>query len=107
MTAVVPPYTALPLGRIYAADKPSGSYNFLFRYSHHFGRSDAVHDPDAVYRLPFEEGQSYAVTQAHGGRLTSHNNRENLYAVDFANAYGIGGRRRARRRGDRRDAEPR
>jgi murein DD-endopeptidase MepM/ murein hydrolase activator NlpD len=83
MTAVVPPYTALPLGRVYA-DKTAASYNFLFRYSHHFGRSDAVHDPNAVYRLPFEEGQSYAVTQAHGGRLTSHNNRENLYAVDFA-----------------------
>jgi murein DD-endopeptidase MepM/ murein hydrolase activator NlpD len=84
ITTIVPPKTALPLGRVYAADKNAGGYNFLFRYSHHFGRIDAVHDPDAVYRLPFEEGQSYPVSQAYGGKLTSHNNRENLYAVDFA-----------------------
>src|SRR6185437_8563594 len=30
----------------------------------------------------------YVVSQAHGGRLTSHNNRENLYAVDFAMPVG-------------------
>jgi len=83
-TAVVPPHTALALGRVYAADKAAGGFNFLFRYSHHFGRVDAVHDAEAVYRLPYQEGQGYAVTQAYGGRLTSHNNRENLYAIDFA-----------------------
>jgi hypothetical protein len=65
-TIVVPAYTAMPLGRVYAADK-STPYNFVFRYSHHFGRVDAVHDPEAAYRLPFEEGHSYAVSQAHGG----------------------------------------
>lgn len=84
ITTVVPPYTKLPLGRIYASDKGSGGYNFLFKYSHHFGSIDAVHDAQAVYRLPFEEGAAFPVSQAHGGRLTSHNNRENLYAVDFA-----------------------
>ena len=83
-TAVIPPYSATALGRVFSADRAAGGYNFLFRYSHHFGRVDAVHDADAVYRLPFQEGHSYAVTQAYGGRLTSHNNRENLYAVDFA-----------------------
>ena len=83
VTVVVPAYSAITLGRVYAADT-AHAYNFVFRYSHHFGRVDAVHDPIAAYRLPFEEGQAYAVTQAHGGRLTSHNNRENLYAVDFA-----------------------
>lgn len=84
ITTVVPPYTTLALGRIYASDKNAGGYNFLFKYSHHFGRIDAVHDADAAYRLPFEEGAAFPVSQAHGGRLTSHNNRENLYAVDFA-----------------------
>jgi murein DD-endopeptidase MepM/ murein hydrolase activator NlpD len=83
-TIIVPPNTALPLGRVFAADRAGGGYNFLFRYSHHFGRVDAVHDAQAAYRLPFLEGQSFAVTQAYGGRLTSHNNRENLYAIDFA-----------------------
>ena len=88
LTTVVPPNTALPLGRVFAADKTAGGYNFLFRYSHHFGRLDAVHDGAAVYRLPFQDGQTYAVTQAYGGKLTSHNNRENLYAVDFAMPVG-------------------
>jgi murein DD-endopeptidase MepM/ murein hydrolase activator NlpD len=83
-TVVVPPNTALPLGRVFVADRSAGGYSFLFRYSHHFGKVDAQHDAAALYRLPFQEGGSFAVTQAHGGRLTSHNNRENLYAVDFA-----------------------
>jgi len=83
-TAVVPPHSALPLGRVYAADKAAGGFNFLFRYSHHFGVVDAVHDSEAVYRLPYQEGQGYPVTQAYGGTLSSHNNRENLYAIDFA-----------------------
>lgn len=87
-TTIVPPYTALPLGRVYSADKNATGYNFLFRYSHHFGRADALHDPAAAYRLPFLEGQSYAVTQAYGGKLTSHSNRENLYAIDFAMPVG-------------------
>ncbi len=87
-TAVVPPYTTMLLGRVYAKDRSTGSYNFLFRYSHHFGRVDATHAPDAVYRLPFADGQAYPISQAHGGRLTSHNNRENLYAVDFAMPVG-------------------
>jgi murein DD-endopeptidase MepM/ murein hydrolase activator NlpD len=89
MTAVVPPYTTQTLGRVYAGDRNAGGYNFLFRYSHHFGKLDAAHDTGAVYRLPFEDGRGFAVSQAHGsGRLTSHNNRENLYAVDFAMPIG-------------------
>ena len=83
-TVMVPPYTALPLGHVYAADTQAGGYSFLFRYSHHFGRVDAVHDTQALYRLPYAEGQSYVVSQAYGGKLSSHDNRENLYAVDFA-----------------------
>lgn len=87
-TVVVPPYTALPLGRVFAADPLAGGFNFVFRYSHHFGRVDALPDVAALYRLPFSDGQSFAITQAYGGRLTSHNNRENLYAVDFAMPVG-------------------
>jgi len=87
-TVVVPPYTAMPLGRVFAADKTAGGYNFLFRYSHHFGRVDAVPDADIAYRLPYRDGEVYSITQAYGGKLTSHNNRENLYAVDFAMPQG-------------------
>jgi murein DD-endopeptidase MepM/ murein hydrolase activator NlpD len=88
LTATVPPYTSTVLGRVYAGENPAAPYNFLFRYSHHFGRLDAMHDEQASYRLPFEEGHAFVVSQAHGGKLTSHNNRENLYAVDFAMPIG-------------------
>jgi murein DD-endopeptidase MepM/ murein hydrolase activator NlpD len=88
-TKIVPAHTSMALGRVYAADKSAG-YNFVFRYSHHFGRADAEHDAQAVYRLPFEDGHSYAVSQAYGGKLSSHNNRENLYAIDFSMPVGSG-----------------
>lgn len=87
VTAVVPPYTVFSLGRIYAKEKHT-AFNFLFRYSHHFGRLNALHDAEAVYRLPYEDGYAYMISQAHGGRLTSHNNNENLHAVDFAMPVG-------------------
>lgn len=80
---VVPPKAAMALGRVFAADTAAGGYSFLFRYSHHFGHVAAIHDSSVAYRLPFQEGQSFGVTQAHGGKLTSHDNRENLYAIDF------------------------
>jgi len=82
ITAVIPPYTALPLAHVYAASESADGREFQFRYN--FGRLDAVHDEKVAYRLPFEEGRSFAITQAYGGKLTSHSNFENLYAVDFA-----------------------
>lgn len=84
LTATVAPYAEAPLGRVYAAHNAAGDCDFRFRYSHHFGRSDAPHDSSASYRLPFQEGHAYTVTQAYGGRLATHNKPENLYAVDFA-----------------------
>jgi murein DD-endopeptidase MepM/ murein hydrolase activator NlpD len=88
LTATIEPFSSIALGRVYAGDNPDAPYNFLFRYSHHFGRVNAAQDEGAVYRLPFEEGHAFVVSQAHGGKLTSHNNRENLYAVDFAMPIG-------------------
>ncbi|HEX2825550.1 MAG TPA: M23 family metallopeptidase [Burkholderiales bacterium] len=88
LTATIEPFSSVALGRVYAGDNPDAPYNFLFRYSHHFGRVNAAQDEGAVYRLPFEEGHAFVVSQAHGGKLTSHNNRENLYAVDFAMPIG-------------------
>ena len=88
MTIVVPPNMTLPLGRVYPDDRTAGGYNFLFRYRYHFGRFDAIQDADAVYRLPFEDGRRFEVSQAYGGILTSHNNRAETFAVDFAMPIG-------------------
>ena len=83
VTAVVPPYTAMPLGRIYAADTGS-AYNFLSATATISAASTRSTTRTLHTGCLSRKGQAYAVTQAHGGRLTSHNNRENLYAVDFA-----------------------
>ena len=84
VTAVVAPYTALALGRIYLNEPAASGLAFRARYLYHFGRLDAVHDAEAVYRLPFQDGQAHLVSQAYGSKLASHNNRAQLYAVDFA-----------------------
>ena len=84
ITAVVPPNTTLSLGRVYARDKTAGRFECEFHYSYHFGRHEAVPDPDAAYRLPFEDGHAFMISQAYGGTLTTHDNRASLHAVDFA-----------------------
>lgn len=88
LTINVPPRTAVPLGRVDPAGRSARGYSFNFRYSHHFGRFDAVHESDAAYRFPFEDGRGFAVSQAYGGMLSSHNNRAAMYAVDFAMPVG-------------------
>lgn len=43
----------------------------------------ATEAPGPLYRLPYLEGQAYAVTQAPGGFITSHTSPDSRYAVDF------------------------
>src|SRR5471030_962400 len=45
ITAVVPPYTTLGLGRVYARDRTADRIVCEFHYSYHFGRHEAVPDP--------------------------------------------------------------
>lgn len=82
MTVVVPARGVLPLAYMAPVDE-GAPYRYLFSYTYYVGRIDAPAASDVLYRYPFSDGQAYAVTQAHGGRLTSHNNTQNLYAVDF------------------------
>jgi murein DD-endopeptidase MepM/ murein hydrolase activator NlpD len=82
-TAVVPPQAALPLAVVSAAD-PAQPYDYTLSYSYYVGRIDATPDPQAPYRLPFEDGLAFPITQAYGTSLTSHSNVQNRYAVDFA-----------------------
>lgn len=84
VTAVVPPHTSLPLGRVYSEDRSDAGFTARFDYSFHFGRLEAVQDADAAYRLPFEDGRGFQVSQAYGGKLTSHDHGPLMHAVDFA-----------------------
>ncbi|MEO8137326.1 MAG: M23 family metallopeptidase [Betaproteobacteria bacterium] len=88
VTAIVPPHSVLTLGRVRPAGPVGANYRIRCEYNYHFGRADAVHDGRELYRLPFEDGRGFAVSQAYGGRLTSHDNIENRYAVDFAMPVG-------------------
>ena len=82
LTVVVPAHGTVPLGYIAPVDKRL-PYRYLFSYTYYVGRIDAAPAADVLYRYPFPDGRAHAITQAHGGRLTSHNNKQNLYAVDF------------------------
>jgi murein DD-endopeptidase MepM/ murein hydrolase activator NlpD len=82
VTAIVPAHGTLPLAYIapVESDQP---YRYLFSYTYYVGRIDAAPSAEALYRYPFGNGEAHAITQAHGGDLTSHNNKQNRYAVDF------------------------
>jgi len=84
VTAVVPAHTSLILGRAYPDGQSDARFSARYFYSYHFGPLDAVHDSDAAYRLPFEDGRGFEVSQAHGGQLSSHDNSASRHAVDFA-----------------------
>lgn len=38
---------------------------------------------EALYRLPYLEGQAYTISQAPGGFITTHTTRDSRHAVDF------------------------
>lgn len=76
-TVVVKPRARIALGAL----KASGPATLT--YSYYLGRIDAAIDPQVCYRLPYPDGLAFRVTQAYGGRLTSHDDAENRHAVDF------------------------
>jgi murein DD-endopeptidase MepM/ murein hydrolase activator NlpD len=82
LLAVVPARESLRLATLSAAT-PGRGYRFSFKYRHTLGDPAARHDPQALYRLPFEEGRTFLVSQAHGGTMTTHKGEENAHAVDI------------------------
>src|SRR5512135_476834 len=78
VTAVVPPNQSLVLARLFRA-----SPLVSFKYRHQFGDIAAVPDATATYRLPFDDGHSFLISQAYGGVMTTHTGPENAHAVDI------------------------
>ena len=83
VTAAVRPHQSVILGHFSSAN-PSASARFAFSYRLQFGDVAAVHDPHAVYRLPFENGRTFLVSQAYGGIMTTHTTSDSIHAVDIA-----------------------
>ncbi len=64
------------------ADKGRG-FDYKIRVSPLLGDSKAQHDPQTSYRVPFDSGNTFAITQGFFGDY-SHNTPYSEYAVDIA-----------------------
>jgi murein DD-endopeptidase MepM/ murein hydrolase activator NlpD len=86
-TVVVPPRALTPLDTL-TAEKHGEPYAYTFKYSYYVGNLESKPAARSLYRLPFEDGRAFRITQAHDGPLSSHDNPQNRYAVDFAMPVG-------------------
>lgn len=80
--AVVRPHSELLLLQIRPA-VPGRGHRFSTQSTYSIGSFYAIPDPRASYRLPYQDGRSFVISQAAGGPLTTHNADESEYAVDF------------------------
>lgn len=81
-TIVVPPRSQVQIANIFGAN-PQLGYQFRTNYSHNYGDINAAPLPDINYRLPFQDGLTFQIGQAYGGRITTHNSPDSEYAVDI------------------------
>ncbi|MBK7953987.1 MAG: M23 family metallopeptidase [Candidatus Accumulibacter sp.] len=82
VVAVVPPYSELLLLQIRPLT-PGRSHRFATQSTYKIGNISALPDPRAIYRLPYENGRSFVVSQAAGGPITTHHADDSRYAIDF------------------------
>ena len=80
--AVVRPHSELLLLHIRPA-VPGRGLRFSTQSTYSIGSFYAIPDPLAIYRLPYQDGRSFVISQAPGGPLTTHNTDDSEYAVDF------------------------
>lgn len=57
------------------------AWHYDWRCHWMWGRTDALHSPDTVYRLPYRSGASHKVLQGFNGKFTHTGDLQ--YAVDF------------------------
>ena len=84
---VIPAGKTVEMARVYAGD-PARAYRFSYSYTWLFGDPAARPDPNATYRLPFEDGKSLSIAQAPGGPVFTHNTPDSSNAVDIAMPLG-------------------
>lgn len=84
---VVPPDTQMCIVRISPLYKDR-DYSYQYSSSWMVGDYNARHNPGDGYRLPWQRGEYYPVSQAYGGPITTHTDRSSQYAVDFVMPIG-------------------
>lgn len=62
---------------------PARAQRFSLQTRFHPGNFHAIHDGTSRYRLPFPDGNSFVISQAPGGPLSSHNTPDSFHAIDF------------------------
>lgn len=80
--AVVPPNSDTCIARLYPLNK-SKDHAFRSSSSWMVGNYTARHNPQGGYRVPWTDGESYTVSQAPGGPLTTHLDPDSRNALDF------------------------
>lgn len=80
--AVVPPNGTVILGRTRAAVAGT-KYAFQLPSRSIFGDYTAQPEQDFPYRLPFQDGKTFRISQAAGGVMVTHNQPGSAFAVDF------------------------
>ncbi len=81
--AVVPPQRELVVATL-APAQADRAPSFAFRKVYSLGDPAARHDDTVLYRLPYEDGKIFRITQAPGGYSTTHDTPDTRYAVDIA-----------------------
>lgn len=82
IVVVVKPKEALPLTTIHSV-VAGKQYQMSLSYKFSIGDPDAIPDPAATYRLPFQDGQPTVIGQVLGGKITTHTDSSSRFAIDF------------------------
>lgn len=79
---VLPATSQQEIASFSAADQRQ-PYRFTYQYGWTPGDPHSVPDGSALYRLPFENGRTFRVSQAPGGPLPTHKDAESARAIDI------------------------
>lgn len=78
----LPPGQSIQLGKIFN-NAPESETKFNIITESQFGKLGAENASNIYYRLPFQDGLTFRISQAFGGAGGTHQSADSLHAVDF------------------------
>ena len=82
VVAVVPAHAVQELTWLIPEERGKG-WGYKLRYRMRYGDYTAVHNPAALYRVPWMDGRTFVIGQAPGGRIVTHTTPSSREAVDI------------------------